>query len=323
MTTMLDAALDYAWRRWPVLPLRTPTDGRCTCDKDCGSNAGKHQRIADWPNQATTDAATIQQWWRLWPDANLGIATGQASGFFVVDVDPRHGGDDTLRELEARHGALPPTVEALTGGGGAHKLYKYPGPVKSGAGALGRGVDLKADGGCIVPAPSLHASGRRYCWEVSSHHDDVPIAEAPAWLLALLRAETGEGHNERFAVPETIRQGERNSTLYKLARSLKKARGRSFEASHAALQKDKAGFEDRYFAIIQHPDFLLVQVEADHVVFHFRATSARDQPDLSDSCDCDVQAVFFMTRCINMRLADAGIAADLTLICPVDRAARP
>lgn len=238
--TLLDAALDYARRGWPVFPCHTPTRGGCSCrDAERCSDIGKHPRTEHGLKDATTDEATIRQWWRRWPDANIGIVTGKASGLLVLDVDPRHGGDATLAELEREHGRLPDTVESLTGGGGRHILFRCPGyPVKSGAGTLGPGLDVKADGGYIVAPPSLHLRGRRYEWEVSSHPDDIPIAEPPAWLLAMLKAESN-GNRTAFTIPEAIREGERNATLYRLARSLK-AKGLSFEANLAALKAENA-----------------------------------------------------------------------------------
>lgn len=199
---MLDAALAYARRSWPVFPLHTIQDGHCTCGKgkDCGKDSGKHPRTEHGLKDATTDEPTIRQWWARWPNANIGIATGKASGFFVIDVDPRHGGDDTLAEHERKHGPLPNTVGSQTGGGGRHILLKYPGYfVKSGTALLGPGLDIRADGGYIVAPGSLHLSGRRYEWEVSSHPDDIAIAEAPAWLLDLLQQEAsnGNGHTRR------------------------------------------------------------------------------------------------------------------------------
>lgn len=218
--TMLDVALDHARRGCPVFPLHTIIDGRCSCgEAGCGS-PGKHPKITDWPNQATTDPATIRRWWTRWPHANIGIVTGKPSGFFVLDVDPRHGGDDTLRELEAQHGALPPTVETLTGGGGRHIFFRCPGyAVKSGAGVLGPGLDIKSDGGFIVAPPSLHVSGRHYVFEVSSHPDDTPIAEAPAWLLTMLTAKSNGNGQERRTQAHwlALLQGATDGTRYDVA----------------------------------------------------------------------------------------------------------
>jgi hypothetical protein len=155
---------------------------------------------------------------------NIGIATGEASGFFVVDVDPDHGGDDALRGLEREHGQLPTTVRQLTGGGGEHILFRNVTGLKNSAGRIAKGLDVRSDGGYIVVAPSVHASGRRYTWSVDHHPSDVVIAEAPAWLIGLARgpaAGTGTpvAHPaERWvdALSQPCREGRRNDMLARL-----------------------------------------------------------------------------------------------------------
>jgi hypothetical protein len=185
---LLEAALAYARRDWPVFPPHTPVTDGCSCDKPDCNNIGKHPRydrtdLQHGLNDATIDEAVIRRWWRRWPQANIGLITGARSGLVVVDIDPRHDGHLTLDDLEAEHGTFPATVESLTGGGGRHLCYRHPGEkVTSAADRLGPGVDIKGDGGYIVAPPSLHASGRRYEWEVSSHPDDVIIADLPAWF---------------------------------------------------------------------------------------------------------------------------------------------
>ena len=111
----LDAALRYARLGLRVVPLHTPTsDGHCSCrESDCES-IGKHPRIKGWTREGTTDEATIKKWWTIWPDANVGIVTGAESGIFALDVDPRHGGDQALRELEEKHSQLPDTPISFT-----------------------------------------------------------------------------------------------------------------------------------------------------------------------------------------------------------------
>jgi Bifunctional DNA primase/polymerase, N-terminal len=180
---LLQVALSYAGRGWPVFPLHTPVNARCSCGKRGCSSIGKHPRTPHGLKDATTDAVIIRQWWARWPAANIGLVTGEPSGLVVVDIDPRSGGDVTLEDLEAEQGPFPETVEALTGGGGRHLFYRHPRErVTSGADSLGPGVDVKADSGYVVGPPSLHASGRRYEWEVSSHPDDVPLAPLPSWF---------------------------------------------------------------------------------------------------------------------------------------------
>lgn len=48
----------------------------------------------------------IGRWLRPWPDANLGVVTGRISGIVVVDVEPRHGGDGSLADVEVRGGIV-------------------------------------------------------------------------------------------------------------------------------------------------------------------------------------------------------------------------
>jgi Bifunctional DNA primase/polymerase, N-terminal len=43
---------------------------------------------------AVVDTAIIKSWWSSWPEANIGITTGRTTGIIVLDVDPRHNGDD-------------------------------------------------------------------------------------------------------------------------------------------------------------------------------------------------------------------------------------
>jgi putative DNA primase/helicase len=233
------AALDYAARGWPVLPLHSAKDGRCTCGKvDCDSPA-KHPRTLHGLKDATTDPKTIEAWWRTWPDANVGIVTGAPSGLIVVDVDPRHGGDATLDDLLAAHEQLPETPESLTGGGGRHIFFRYPGgTVRSGNGKLGPGLDLKGDSGYIVAPPSVHVSGKRYQWELSSEVGEVPLADAPAWLLAQL-AQLQDPPAPAAGAPQggRIVDGQRNTTLASLAGSMRR-RGMTAAAILAALQAD-------------------------------------------------------------------------------------
>src|SRR5262249_10232780 len=107
---LLDAALAYAQRGWPVVPLHFPVPkGRCSCgNRGCGS-VGKHPHTAHGLKDATTDPAQLRISWRDWPKANVGIVTGRESGLVALDVDPRHGGNESLAELEARV-PLPPTA---------------------------------------------------------------------------------------------------------------------------------------------------------------------------------------------------------------------
>jgi hypothetical protein len=134
---------------------------------------------------ATTNAKTIRHWWEHEATANIGLATGSVSGIFVLDVDPDHGGAESLVMLERTFGKLPSTVVNLTGGGGQHLLFRHPGGCKV-RNLVGfyDGLDVRGDGGYILAPPSVHPNGRRYRW---STEDARQIAEAPEWLIEIVR----------------------------------------------------------------------------------------------------------------------------------------
>jgi hypothetical protein len=134
-------------------------------------------------HDATADRSAIRSWLSLYADANWAIATGATTGerfLLVVDVDPRNGGDESLAELEAKHGALPETPRVLTGGGGTHYYLRSVQLIR--CAILGPGLELKGANGYVVAPPSLHASGRRYVWDAGAHPADIPFAYAPPWL---------------------------------------------------------------------------------------------------------------------------------------------
>lgn len=186
---LLDAALAYAARGWHIVALHTPTPSGCSCGNALCDSRGKHPRydaqlLPSGLKSASCEAGVLQVWWALWPEANIGLVTGAPSGFWALDVDTDKGGDMSLEQLQAQHGPLPDTPLARTGSGGLHYLFAHSGtPIRNRV-RFAPGLDTRGDGGYIVGAPSLHASGARYEWLVSP--DDAPLAPAPQWLLDLV-----------------------------------------------------------------------------------------------------------------------------------------
>jgi putative DNA primase/helicase len=225
----LSSALDYAARGWAVLPLHSPqSGGGCSCDRDNCDHPGKHPRTRNGFLDATTDSETIRRWWAQWPDSNVGIACGP-SGLVVIDIDPRHGGDESLRNLEDQFGRLPATVEAITGGGGRHILFTSPPGLQVRCQTLAPGIDVKAAGGYVVAAPSLHASGQRYAWEFSCTPDNAELMPIPDWLLALMTASPSQGRLSSHppgwlgeALMKGATEGGRNNTATSIAGALHK-----------------------------------------------------------------------------------------------------
>lgn len=204
---VLDSALAYLARGWAVIPVRP---------------RGKRPLVAweEFQRRLPTEDE-IRGWFARWPDANLAIVTGRISGLIVLDVDPRHDGDETLDELERTHGPLPHTVEALTGSGGRHVFFAYPGRAVRNAVGFAPGLDLRGDGGVIVAPPSIHPSGGRYEWEVSHHPDETPVVPMPPWILRLIAAPEGRrGHPQehwRRLAREGVEQGRRNDSIASFA----------------------------------------------------------------------------------------------------------
>jgi hypothetical protein len=158
---MPDSALSWLDRDFAVFPLKPR--GK----KPLGS------LVPHGLKEASRDHAVIRDWWRREPKANIGIVTG--AGHFVVDLDDaeavswfanacgRHGGAKTLTVRTAR---------------GFHVFFACGAEVPSSAARIAPGVDVRGKGGYVVAAPSVHPSGAVY-----TIARDLPIAEAPQWLV--------------------------------------------------------------------------------------------------------------------------------------------
>jgi putative DNA primase/helicase len=90
---------------------------------------------------------------------------------------------------------------------------------------LGEGLDVKTDGGYVVAAPSLHASGKRYEWRTRRSP-----ASMPGWLLKLLTAEKPPAPSKPSTTPRAaaspklggiIPHHSRNAQLFRIACSLR------------------------------------------------------------------------------------------------------
>jgi len=178
---VLEHALLYAARGWHVVPI---IPGR------------KHPPMPNWQHEATTGSELIERWWiDRYRDHGIGIVTGPASGLWVLDVDTGDGrtGDISLAELELQHGALPATVEAITGTGGRHLYFAWDAehPVRNDqSGRLGKNLDVRGDGGQVLAPPTIHpTTAVAYRWRPGYGPADIAVAPAPPTLLASLESE--------------------------------------------------------------------------------------------------------------------------------------
>jgi len=200
------AALAYLRRGWSVLPIRPQSKLPLIAWEEY-----QHRR-------ATEHEAS--EWFCRWPTANVGIVTGLISHLAVLDIDPRHGGNDSVASLESTKGPLPATVEVETGGGGRHLYFQQTMPLRSRI-ALAPGLDLRADGGIVVAPPSMHPSGERYFWRRGHDPASLELAALPPWLQRLA-SENDVGHGRsvkywRDLLRTGVEEGVRNNTIASLA----------------------------------------------------------------------------------------------------------
>jgi hypothetical protein len=255
-----DAALGYAARGIPVLPLHYPLPHHrdfqvltgdqqlaspvvrtsCSCrDPGCGQPA-KHPLGSLVPHgvkDATTNRARVLAWWTQRPQANIGLATGHA--FDVLDVDGP-AGERAIGQLAPAHGLQSSGPLVRTGGSGWH-FYLAP----TGLGNVHprdlEQVDWRGRGGYVVAPPSRHASGHPYQW-LAGRDLDTPPGQVPAVLLERLQPRqlqrpTGpdplptaaDGSGERYARAALAQElarvaaapvGRRNRQLWESTRNL-------------------------------------------------------------------------------------------------------
>ncbi len=229
MNSILDAALSYAGRGWPVFPVHNPiAAAQCSCrNPDCESPA-KHpiaEAVPRGSNDASTDAIQIRQWWTRWPQANIGLACTPTSGLLVIDID----GADAKNAFKAKFPNLDfeniPRQRTGRPDGGWHLVFQHPGLSVTGKIPGLTKVDVKGNG-YIVAAPSVHISGRPYRWEKCIV---LPLPKTSQELLNAIvsSAASGEnGYRERFNTAQAlagVEKGQRDDTLFKLACKLRNA----------------------------------------------------------------------------------------------------
>ena len=215
---ILDIAIKYASTGLAVFPCHSIRSGKCSCGADNCDKPGKHPRTPRGFKDATTNESAIHSYWTQYPDANIGCATGEVSGIVVLDIDVKHGRSGSEFKI-------PPTPTVKTGGGGNHYFFKYPGhAVKStNSQVFGPGVDIKADGGYVIMAPSLHMSGNHYEWVIGL--EDEGLADMPEWFTSAINSYTKEKDTKRLwkKDPAEVAQGTRNETATSVAGKIRKS----------------------------------------------------------------------------------------------------
>ncbi len=198
MSDLAAAAVDYAKRGISVFPLQPGQK------KPYGDTPGFHGASSDpelaaawWAGRAPLPLKPgVDERRRLFASAsaNVGIATGEVSGFWVFDLDGPNA-EAALQALIDVHGALPETVEQRTGAG-RHLCFAWDPRfnVRNSASVVGPNIDVRGNGGYIVAPPSIHPGdpakgippGRQYAWCARRAPGEIAFAMAPDWLMQLV-----------------------------------------------------------------------------------------------------------------------------------------
>ena len=172
---------------------------------------------------ATDDPFVIKEYWKRWPNANIGFRT---KGIIVVDVDCHKDGEDgreTLWDWQKEYGTLPDTWICKTPTGGEHYYFRSENPLLTKAEGVGPGIDYRGPSGYVLLPPSIHPdTGTRYEWDAGHMPNETPLSDLPEWLLEkLLKATANENQNTPHEIPEKIPHGSRNKELFYYACSLR------------------------------------------------------------------------------------------------------
>ena len=195
----------YAWLIHPCKPDKRPC-------------------LKNWQDKATNDPEQIKKWWKKWPDALIGCATGPDSGIWVLDADYPEGPE------QAKQMDLPETFIQETGGGGLQYFFAWNGRnIRNSSRKIAPGIDVRGDGGYVILPPSLHPAGVVYRW-ISNQK----LSFAPEWLAEKAEkrknpAREGDSNINKYAQAAlsgemqaimTAPEGTRNETLNQAAFNL-------------------------------------------------------------------------------------------------------
>lgn len=193
--SILEVALSYAAKGYYVFPCKPRS-------KDPATQHGF--------KDATTDEGQIRRWWAENSEYNIGIPTGKVNGFWALDVDGLEGS----HSLNTFRSDIPLDTPQVRTGKGFHLWFAYPEGVedlKGSAGKVGKGLDIRAEGGYVLAPGSIHPSGARY----ESSNSYTEPTQAPERLLKALRSKRGAG-----PLSGPVEEGSRNSTLASIAGGL-------------------------------------------------------------------------------------------------------
>lgn len=232
---IIKAAEGYANSGLPLVPLRGREDNNHDNAKRPANRNGVTGATASWKSLKPLLIAQKLP--------NIALATGEISQVLCLDVDPRNGGRETMKQLKEDLGKLPKTWKSKTGGGGYHLFFKMPhvNISKDNHGKLlGNGVDVLGSGAYAVLPPSIHPNGKQYEW-YEGLDNMTPIAELPERWVQRIVSNQKPGHpidkplvEQKTDTVGAIHEGSRNQKLTQIGGKLQRS-GLTEEELYSAL----------------------------------------------------------------------------------------
>ena len=190
MSTFIEKAVHYAELGWPLVP----------------QDRNKKPCIKSWPELATCDLGKLEKWSKLFPDANVALATGERAGVFVVDLDSP-GAQERWLEVRDLCGITAGQVMVKTRRG-VHLYYRTVGRVKSiSPSPLGIGIDIRGEGALATLPPSVHSSGHVYEWVGEPDLRNLPLPNS-SLINMMAGRDPQDGRKRLDGVVTTVRAEE-------------------------------------------------------------------------------------------------------------------
>ena len=201
----------------------------------CGEN--KAPLVPRGFKDATTDPATIRNWWRLAPNALIAVPSGLK--FVVIDADLQHV---EAQQWYARAN-LPLTRAHVTRSGGRHLLFRATDMFGTSAGKIWPHIDTRGKGGYIIwwPAEGLDVLHGNVLADVPDRiiqrlNPPQPVYSEPRPVPPVTPEIWRNKIDGIFRTIATARQGERNSLLHWGACRLA-------ELAHQSMLSDRAAHD--------------------------------------------------------------------------------
>ena len=169
---LLKSAIIYAEKfNFSVIPIK-PKDKKPLIKWE------KFQKV-----KATRDQ--LKEWWEKWPDANIGLITGEVSNLAVIDIDTAEGFDAIQDYLPDR---LFPVVD--TPSGGQHYYFHMPSPSIGNNARTITGCDFRGEAGYVVAPPSVNNNEKSYKWQKDCSIKNIELTLLPdVYVHAINKAD--------------------------------------------------------------------------------------------------------------------------------------